>query len=45
MTKAATIDKMAAEEPTEEDLINLMYDIVEGFTSQAKLLCIEREAR
>ena len=44
MTEAATTEKMAAEEPTEQDLINLMHDIVEGFTSQAKLFCIEWEA-
>ena len=43
MTEAATTEKMA-EEPTEQDLINLMHDIVEGFTSQAKLFCIEWEA-
>ena len=45
MTEAAIIEKMAVVEPTEEDLINLMHDIVEGFTSQAKSFCIEWEAR
>jgi hypothetical protein len=44
MTTAATIEKMAAE-VTEQDLINVMHDIVQGFTLQAKSLCIESEAR
>jgi len=46
MTKAVT-EKMAAEGPmpTEEDLINLMHDIAEGFKSQAKSFCIEWDAR
>jgi hypothetical protein len=44
MTEAATTEKMAAEEPTDQDLINLWHDIVEGFTAQAKSLCVELEA-
>jgi len=45
LTKAATIEKMAAEEPTEQDLINMLHDFMEEITSRIDSFGIEREAR
>jgi hypothetical protein len=45
ITKAATMEKMGVEEPTNEDLVDQMRHILEDFASQSKLFCIEFEAR
>ena len=45
ITKAATMEKMGVEEPTNEDLVDQMRHILEDFTSQSTLFCIELSAR
>ena len=45
LTKAAIIEKMAAEEPTEQDLINMLHEFMEEITSRIDYFGIEREAR
>lgn len=43
--KAAAIEKMAAEEPTEQDLINMVQEFMEEITSRMDFFSIELEAR
>jgi len=45
MTKAATMEKIGVEEPTNEDLVEQMRHILEDCTSLSKLFCIELSAR
>jgi hypothetical protein len=45
ITKAATMEKIGVEEPTNEDLVDQMRHILEDFASQSKLFGIELSAR
>jgi hypothetical protein len=43
--EVATMEKIGVEEPTNEDLVNLMGHILEDFTSWSKTFGIELSAR